>query len=161
MIFGGAVLGFYLDRSQFPHIHSNIIFHGLSTAFGILMLALVMRISKNTGRALAKYGRQGNLKRMETNVLVSQGVYKYMRHPMHIGLLLFPMSIAFLIGSPSFILLIAPAEIVIMIIMIKYIEEPEVIRKFGKQYLDYKKHVPWFCFRPECLKELVKDVPKN
>jgi len=161
MIFGGAILGFYLDSLFFQHIHSNIIFHGLSAAFGILLLVLVMRISKNTGRTLAKYGRQGNLKRMETNVLVHQGIYKYMRHPMHLGLLMFPLSIAFLIGSPSFVLLIGPAEIVLMIIMIKFIEEPEAIRKFGNQYLDYKKQVPWFCFSLECLKELLKDVPKN
>ncbi len=71
-----------------------------------------MKISKNTGRTLAKYGREGKLKRMQTNVLVKQEIYKYMRHPMHLGLFLFPLGIAFLIGSPSFILIIAPIEII-------------------------------------------------
>jgi protein-S-isoprenylcysteine O-methyltransferase Ste14 len=161
MIFGGVVLGFYLDRLLFQHFHRNLLFHCISALIGILLLLLVVRISKNTGRTLAKYGRQGNLKRMETNVLVTQGIYKYMRHPMHLGLMMFPLSIAFLIGSPSFILFIAPAEIIQMLIMIKFIEEPEAIRKFGNQYITFKKQVPWFCFNPECLKALLKVVPKN
>lgn len=161
MIFGGAVLGFYIDHLLFEHIQGNLFFHGISGLFGILLLVLVMRISKNTGRTLAKFGRHGNLKRMETNVLVTEGVYNYMRHPMHFGLMLFPMSIAFILGSPSFILLIAPAEIIFMLIMIKFIEEPEAIRKFGNQYLEFKAQRPWFCFKLKCLRELVKQVPKN
>jgi protein-S-isoprenylcysteine O-methyltransferase Ste14 len=98
---------------------------------------------------------------METNVLATEGIYKFMRHPMHLGLLFFPVAIAFLIGSPSFILILAPLEIVFMLVMIKLVEEPEALRKFDSQYLDYMKQVPWFCFNMECLKELFKPVPKN
>lgn len=161
MIVGGAALSLYLDNFLFKNIHTYILFHSFSAILGFLLFFLVMKISKNTGRTLAKYGREGNVKRMETNVLVTQGAYKYMRHPMHLGLLLFPLSIAFLIGSLSFILLIAPIEIIFMLIMIRLIEEPEAIRKFGNEYLEYKKQVPWFCFKFNCLKELLKNVPKN
>jgi protein-S-isoprenylcysteine O-methyltransferase Ste14 len=119
-----------------------------------------MRISKNTGRTLAKYGRKGEVKRMETNVLAKEGIYKYMRHPMHLGLFLFPVSIAFLVASPSFILIISPIEILFMLIMIKLAEEPEAVRKFGDEYLEYKKQTPMFCLKVDCLKELLKDVPK-
>ncbi len=161
MIFGGVALGLYLDGFLFKNIHINILFHSLSFIIGFLLILLVIRISKNTGRTLAKYGRKGDVKRMDTNVLVNQGVYKYMRHPMHLGLLFLPLSFAFLIGSPSFILFIAPAEMVIMLILIKFFEESEAIRKFDKQYIEYKNQVPWFCFKIHCLKELFKDVPKN
>ena len=161
MILGGGALGLFLDAILFKNIHTNILFHSIIFVDGISLILLVIRISKNTGRTLAKYGREGNVKRMETNVLVTQGVYKYMRHPMHLGLLFFPLSIAFLIGSPSFILLITPAEIIFMLIMIRLIEEPDAIRKFGNEYLDYKKQTTWFCFKKNCLKELLKDVPKN
>ena len=161
MILGGGALGLFLDAILFKNIHTNILFHSISFVAGISLILLVIRISKNTGRTLAKYGREGNVKRMETNVLVTQGVYKYMRHPMHLGLLFFPLSIAFLIGSPSFILLITPAEIIFMLIMIRLIEEPDANRKFGNEYLDYKKQTTWFCFKKNCLKELLKDVPKN
>jgi len=161
MIFGGGIFGYYFDSLIFENFYNNIIFHVISFVIGIFLLFCVMKISKNTGRTLAKYGRKGKLKRMQTNVLVKQGIYKYMRHPMHLGLFLFPFGIAFLIGSPSFILFIAPVEILIMMIMIKSIEEPEAIIKFGDNYINYKKQVPWFCFNIKCLKELLKDVPKN
>jgi protein-S-isoprenylcysteine O-methyltransferase Ste14 len=161
MILGGSILGYFFDFLIFENIHTNIIFHIVSFLIGVFLLFLVMKISKNTGRTLAKYGRKGKLKRMQTNVLAKQGIYKHMRHPMHLGLFLFPLGTAFLIGSPSFILFIAPVEIIFMLIMIKLIEEPETINKFGDDYIDYKKQVPWFCFKIECLKELLKNVPKN
>ncbi len=160
MIFGGVAAGLYLDGKLFPGIHYNIVFHLVSFIAGALLLKVVLRISKNTGRTLAKYGRKGTLKRGETNVLVKEGPYKFMRHPMHLGLMLFPVALAFLVGSPSFILIIAPLEILFMIFMIKVFEEPEAIKKFGNDYLDYKESVPPFCFKKECLKELWKNVDK-
>ncbi len=161
MLVGGAAAGLCFDNVLFTGIHASVLFHFISLAVGISLLFVVMRISRNTGRTLAKYGRKGNLKRMETNVLVKEGAYNYMRHPMHLGLLFFPLSIAFLIGSPTFILIIAPGEIIVMLLMIKFLEEPEAIRKFGKQYIEYKEEVPSFCFKIECLKELFKDVHKS
>jgi protein-S-isoprenylcysteine O-methyltransferase Ste14 len=161
MIFVGAALELYLDGFLFKNIHTNILFHSISFVAGFLLILLVIRISKNTGRTLAKYGRKGDVKRMNTNVLVNQGVYKYMRHPMHLGLLFFPLSFAFLIGSPSFIFIISPAEIILMLIMIRFWEVPEAIKKFGKQYIEYKNQAPWFCFKMNCLKELLRNVPKN
>jgi protein-S-isoprenylcysteine O-methyltransferase Ste14 len=83
-----------------------------------------------------------------------------MRHPMHLGLFLFPVSVAFLVGSPSFILIISPLEILFMLIMIKLVEEPEAFSKFGNEYLEYKKQTPMFCFKMTCLRELLKDIPK-
>lgn len=156
MLIGGAVLGLILDDSLFNNIHSNIIFHSGSFLIGVILLIIVMKISKNTGRTLAKYGRKGNLKKMETNVLVTQGIYKYMRHPMHLGLLFFPLAFAFILGSPSFILIIAPLEAVLMLVMIRMIEEPGAISKFGSEYLEYKKQAPWFCFKIDCIKALLK-----
>jgi len=156
MIVGGSVLGLYLDTILFENVYTSIDFHIISFVIGVLLMILVVKISKNTGRILAKFGRTGNLKRLETNILVSQGAYKYMRHPMHLGLLFFPLSFAFLIGSPSFILLIAPCVIIFMLIMIKLVEEPGTIKKFGKDYIEYKNRLPWFCIKMHCLKELLK-----
>jgi protein-S-isoprenylcysteine O-methyltransferase Ste14 len=161
LLLGGIIGGYYLDAFLFPDIHSNLLFHIVSFIIGVVLMRLVMRVSKNTGRTLAKYGRKGEVKRMETNVLVKEGAYKYMRHPMHLGLFFFPVALAFLVGSPSFILIISPFEILLMLLMIKLIEEPEAIAKFGDEYLEYKKQVPGFCFKKECLKELLKDVPKE
>ena len=161
MLLGGIIGGYYLDDILFSNIHSNIFFHIISFITGIFIMLLVIRISKNTGRTLAKYGRKGELKRMETNVLVKEGIYNYMRHPMHLGLFLFPVAFAFLSGSPAFILIISPVEIIFMLIMIKLLEEPEAIRKFGDEYRKYMKQVPGFCLKIDCIKELLKSIPKE
>ena len=160
MLFGGIFGGYYIDKSLFVNIHSNVFFHIIGFLIGTFVLFLVMRISKNTGRTLAKFGRKGEVERMETNVLVKDGIYKYMRHPMHLGLFLFPVSIAFIVASPSFILIISPIEILFMLLMIKLFEEPEAVRKFGNEYLEYMKQAPMFCFKVNCLKELLKEVSK-
>jgi len=162
MLFGGIGLAYYIDSILFDtSFYHNLVFQISSFSFGLLLMVLLVRISRTTGRTLAKYGRQGDIKRMETNLLVKEGVYQYMRHPMHLGLFLFPISVAFLVVSPSFILIIAPVEILFMVLMIKFFEEPEAISKFGTEYLDYKQQVPWFCFKISCLQELLKKIPKN
>ena len=154
-IFGGLITGIFLDIKLFPNIWYSWVWHIIFFIFGIFILRLVLIISRNTGRTLAKYGRKGELERMQTNRLVKKGIYSCMRHPMHLGLFLFPLSFAFLIGSLSFIIIIAPIEILLMLIMIFTIEEPEATKKFGKEYTDYKKEIPAFNFKPKCLKKLL------
>ncbi|MCF6183023.1 MAG: isoprenylcysteine carboxylmethyltransferase family protein [Bacteroidales bacterium] len=160
-IFGGIFGGIYFDNILFPGIHKNIILHIIFFIIGAILMFIVMKISKNTGRTLAKYGRKGDVDRMDTNVLVKEGIYSYMRHPMHLGLMIFPLSFAFLSGIISFIVFIAPLEIILMLIMIFMIEEPEAIRKFGDDYRNYKRKVPAFCFRFSCIKKLFKNVEKS
>ena len=160
MLGGGTWGGLVLDSKLFSHLYGNLWMHLVGFFIGIGVLKLVMTVSRNTGRTLARYGREGELPRMETNRLVTEGAYRYMRHPMHLGLLLFPFAFAFLAGSPSFVLIIAPLEAVFMLFMIKWVEEPEAIRKFGDAYLDYQKKTPWFCLKPSCLKVLFDKIEK-
>jgi len=155
MLPGGAVLGLWLDLRHFREALFSPLFHLACLPPGLALLWLVMRISRNTGRTLARYGREGDLPRLETNRLVTQGPYGCMRHPMHLGLLLFPLAWALLIGSPSFILWLAPLEILFMLLMIRQVEEAEAIRKFGADYLSYRRRVPMFNLSPSCLKTLL------
>ena len=156
MLFGGAALGLWLDVRHYYYILTNIWFHLIIFIPGAFLLWAVLRASKNTGRLLAREGRKGDLPRMETNQLVTTGMYGCMRHPMHLALMFFPLSLALIIGSPTFIIVIAPAEMIFMVIMIRLVEEPEAIRKFGSAYKEYMKQVPMFSFRRECLKQLLK-----
>jgi protein-S-isoprenylcysteine O-methyltransferase Ste14 len=110
MLVGGSALGIWLDRRWFNELFINPIFHLATFVVGLLLLNLVMRVSRYTGRLLASMGREGDLPRMDTNKLITTGVYGCMRHPMHLGLLFFPWSVALILGSPTFILVIAPLE---------------------------------------------------
>lgn len=156
MMVGGSALGIFLDRLWFPLLQRSIPFHASTIALGMPVLWLVMRISRNTGRMLAREGREGDLPRGDTNRLVTEGVYSCMRHPMHLGLFLFPLSLALLIGSPSFILVIAPLEALFILTMVKLMEEPEAITKFGDAYREYQRRVPMFNLHPDCLRRLLR-----
>jgi len=160
LLFGGAALGVTLDPRWFPHLWRSVPFHLVTLILGALLLRLVLVVSRNTGRFLARMGREGDIPRMETNKLVTEGMYGCMRHPMHFGLLFFPWSVALLLGSPTFIFVIAPLEMAFMVGMIKMFEEREALRKFGEAYRAYMRRVPMFNLRPDCLRKLLEPQPK-
>jgi protein-S-isoprenylcysteine O-methyltransferase Ste14 len=74
--------------------------------------------------------------------LVTDGIYKYVRHPQYSGFIL--TIIGFLLQWPTIItLLMAPILLVIYIKLAKK-EEKILIDVFKDQYLEYKKKVPAF-----------------
>jgi len=153
MIVGGAVYSLYKDWDT--SFFFNIPFHFLSALFGIIILKLAFNAAGNGGRELTK-GRVGNIPRMETNRLVTTGLFSCMRHPMLFGLTLLPLGWALLLGSPTFIMLIAPIEMVFIVVMVVIFEEREVKRKFGEAYEVYRKEVPMVSFRGKCLRMLFR-----
>lgn len=155
MLVGGGALGLWLDWRWFRALLLNPLFHLITLILGALLLRMVLRASRNTGRMLAKLGREGDIPRMETNKLVTDGVYACMRHPMHLGLLFFPLAIALIIGSLTFILFIAPLEMILMIVLIKLVEEREALQKFGDAYEAYRQRTPMFSLRMACLRQLL------
>ena len=157
MLVGGGALGLWLDGRWFRPLLVSPLFHIVTLIAGTLLLRWVMRVSRATGRLLARRGREGEVPRMETNKLVTDGIYRCMRHPMHFGLLFFPWSLALILGSPTFILIIAPLEMAFLVAMIKLAEEPEAIRKFGDAYRQYQQQVPMFSLRRVCLRQLVEE----
>jgi len=54
-----------------------------------------------------------------------------MRHPMLFGLALLPLSVALILGSPTFIIFVAPIEMIFIVAMILTFEEAEYKAKFG------------------------------
>ena len=156
MIVGGLFLSLYLDANllNVKVEHSGWLYN-IVLALGVFLLVMMINFNKSIGRFLKKNGREGNLPRLQTNVLVKHGPYALMRHPMHLSLLLFPVSVALISFSPSFIFIVAPIEIIFILIMIKLVEEPDARNKFGKEYDEYIKGLPWFCFKISCLKAIL------
>jgi len=151
MIIGGAVYSLAKDWHS-PLFHS-IWFHILTALTGLFLLVLAFRAAANGGRELTK-GRVGDIPRMETNRLVTTGLYSCMRHPMLFGLVLLPLGWALLLGSPTFITIVAPLEMFFIVVMVIIFEEIEVNRKFGESYKEYCQNVPMVSFRGKCLKLL-------
>jgi protein-S-isoprenylcysteine O-methyltransferase Ste14 len=130
----------------------------LTLPVGLVLMKLAFNAAAAGGRELAKGGKSSpDVPRLETDRLVTGGIYAHMRHPMLFGLTLVPMALAFIVGSPSFITLVAPVEMLFIVVMVLTFEEAECRRKFGDDYRSYARRVPPVCFKPNCLKMLFID----
>ena len=67
-----------------------------------------------------------------------------MRNPMVTGVFLLLFGIGFAIGSLSLVLIFTPLYILVHLWELKNIEEPELIRRLGEDYLAYRSRTPMF-----------------
>ena len=72
----------------------------------------------------------------ELEHLVTKGIYSRVRHPMYLGTIL--IHIGFPIAARSLLTLISAIIWIPLILVWKYIEEKQLERKFGQEYLEYK-----------------------
>jgi len=63
---------------------------------------------------------------------------------MLLGLFLLMLGLGVLFGSLSLIFIFTPLFILLNVLYLKAIEEKEMEKKFGEEYLEYKKRVPMF-----------------
>ncbi|MCX6164415.1 MAG: isoprenylcysteine carboxylmethyltransferase family protein [Ignavibacteriae bacterium] len=76
--------------------------------------------------------------------LISDGPYAYSRNPMITGLFFILFGVGFICNSVTLTFIITPLFILLNIIELKNIEEPELEKRLGNEYLEYKKSVPMF-----------------
>ena len=76
--------------------------------------------------------------------VVSKGPYRYIRNPMLTGLFSLFFGLGILIQSISLSAIYTPLFILFNVLELKLIEESELEKRFGTQYLEYKKNVPMF-----------------
>lgn len=81
------------------------------------------------------------------------GIYKYIRHPQNIGELSLFIALAFCINS-LFLVLWVTGSVIILILIISYFEEKDLILRFGDSYIKYKQTVG--AFFPKIRKKLSK-----
>jgi len=148
MLFGGALYALLKDWDT-PLFMTGW-FHLLTAVPGMLLLFWAFKAAATGGRELTR-GRVGDIPRLETNRLVTTGIFGCMRHPMLFGLTLLPLGWALLLGSPTFITILAPLEMLFIVVMVLLFEEREVKKKFGASYETYRHHVPPVSFRAVCL----------
>ncbi len=76
--------------------------------------------------------------------LVDTGPYAYSRNPMLSGLFLMLFGIGFLFQLVSLVIIYTPLFIIIAFLEFKIIEEPELEKRIGASYVEYRKKVPMF-----------------
>ncbi|WP_353662556.1 isoprenylcysteine carboxylmethyltransferase family protein [Hydrogenimonas sp. SS33] len=157
MLIGGVVGGIYCDLvcfESYRKLFLNPLYHLLTFVAGYLLMTRAFRAAAAGGKELARHGKEGDVPRLETNRLVTSGIYAHMRHPMLFGLMLVPLALGLMVGSPTFITIIAPVEMLFIVVMILTLEERECRKKFGSDYDAYARKVPAVCLSPHCLRLL-------
>ncbi len=85
--------------------------------------------------------------------VVSIGPYAHARNPMLSGIFIFLFGLGILLRSISLVFIFTPVFILFNLWEIKAVEEPELEKRLGKEYVEYKKKVPRFF---PCLKQRIK-----
>jgi len=133
ILIGGVYYGIKYDLIYFKSYFLNPFFHIISFLIGFILMKLSFHAAAVGGRELKKYGKEGDIPRLETNKLVTSGIFKCFRHPMLFGLSFIPLALA---------------------LMVLVFEEMECYKKFGKDYETYKKKTPIFSKKLNCYKKL-------
>lgn len=76
--------------------------------------------------------------------LVTSGPYAHVRNPMLSGIFLLLFGLGILVGSISLVFIYTPLFILLNIIELRTVEEPELEKRFGEKYVIYRKRVPMF-----------------
>ena len=76
--------------------------------------------------------------------LIESGPYAWVRNPMVTGVFGALFGLGLLLQSTGIALIWTPAYVLVHWVELKRVEEPELTRRFGETYVEYKKRVPMF-----------------
>ncbi len=60
------------------------------------------------------------------------------------GVFAFLFGMGFLLHSVSIVVIWTPVFVIVNVLELKFIEEPELERRFGERYREYRRRVPMF-----------------
>jgi protein-S-isoprenylcysteine O-methyltransferase Ste14 len=114
---------------------------------GLVVLAIGLVLFVSSLRRFATEGK-GTLAPWDPpRQLVVRGPYRYVRNPMISGVIFVLLGEAmFLVSMPH--LWWAVTFFAINAVYIPLLEEPQLARRFGEQYAEYRRHVPRLLPRP-------------
>ncbi len=108
---------------------------------GALFCLLGLFLLVSSIRTIIQIGRGTLAPWSPAQKLVTQGLYAHMRNPMISGMLTTLLGEALLFHSVR-ILFWAVAFFIINTVYFTLSEEPGLVRRFGNEYLEYRKNVP-------------------
>ncbi len=76
--------------------------------------------------------------------LVTTGPYAYVRNPMLTGVFILLLGLGVLLGSISLVFIFTPLFVLLNVLELRAVEEPELEKRLGVEYLEYRKRVPMF-----------------
>ncbi|MDI3546276.1 MAG: hypothetical protein PWP68_1693 [Rikenellaceae bacterium] len=139
---------FHIRNYLFPFFYlilflpSPRIFNSSYTPFilGLLILFCGLLIRQLT-IGLVNINRSGKNKHVHANILHIDGLFSHSRNPLYLGNVLEILGLAILSNSLIFLVIMFPFFVFIYQSII-IAEEDFLYKKFGQEYLEYKKRVP-------------------
>lgn len=108
---------------------------------GTFLIVLGLGFAVSTNKSFLRIGK-GTLAPWDPpKKLVVAGVYRYVRNPMISGLLMIILGESLIFASIELFILFILFFIINHIYFI-YSEEPGLVKRFGSDYIEYKKNVP-------------------
>jgi len=91
--------------------------------------------------------------------VVKTGPYRYARNPMLAGVFVLLFGIGFAVNSFSLVVFFTPLYVLLNVWELKNIEEPELEKRLGDEYIEYRRKTPMFIpgYRRLTLPERDKD----
>lgn len=138
------LLGHFVGlRIPFDHINGHLLgdlitYLGLGNGWFIVMTA--SNVLLIVGMWLVMSGWEKVYK--SQGVLVTDGAYKYVRHPQYTGL--FIITLGFMIQWPTFATLILWPFVIAMYVRLAKQEEQDVLKEFPDVYREYMERTPMF-----------------
>jgi protein-S-isoprenylcysteine O-methyltransferase Ste14 len=130
-----------LDIVMLQHLRYSLTAVGVA---GVVLLLVGSGLYGMARRSLGKFYSEA-VRIMPEHKLVMSGPYRFVRHPLYLGEILFYLSIPMVLGS-----LYGFIAMLVLIPMLLYrirIEEKILVSKFGQEYLEYahraKKLIPY------------------
>lgn len=132
------VVSFYLDRflglPEFaPRPFRILLSLPLMIGGSLLWLSCVVKFFKTKGTPVPVN---------PPPKLITDGPYAYSRNPMMTGLFMVMAGIGIFFGSITLTFFMTPLFILMSVLEFKYIEEPELEKRFGNVYTEYRKRTP-------------------
>ena len=158
VVFGGSIfwivipfliiiVSFYVDQwFRLPKFRYGLI----NPLIGLVFMVVGWLFANWAVKVQFSIGRGTPIPLVATQRLVISGPYTYCRNPMTLGTDLFYLGVAIWLGSLSALGLglVYPVGI---LIYIKLVEERELEKRFGSEYLEYRRNTPF----------LIPQVPKR
>lgn len=134
-------IAIYFFTNQNSIIPFDKINDGLSHFIGGLILALGIALFIMSINLFIKIGNGTLAPWNPTRKMIIHGLYRYVRNPMLIGVNLILLAESLILQSGNIFLWMIFFVVINTIYFIKS-EEPELVKKFGDEYIEYCKHVP-------------------
>ena len=137
------IVGNWVDKvltlPKYPPFPYNLV-------FGFSIFASGLGLGIKSTRLLYMYGAGlpwGEARTIDqSSKLVTTGLYKYTRNPMVLGYSMLPVGMGFMFQSIGMATIIPTLVLIFNLALVKLIEEPRLVKRFGDEYLVYRNRTP-------------------